>query len=218
MMRIITGSAKGKKLITLEGDATRPTSERIKEAIFSSIQFELENRKVLDLFAGSGQMGLEALSRGAASAVLADKSKDAVGVITRNAQKTKLIDRARIVNADATTYLARCTDGPFHLVFLDPPYASGLLPNVLKTLLDKELLTAGATVVAECGDPAALFGGDEALAARYSVEKEKRYGAAYVYFLAREIYGKVRCHKCWTLCAVITAAVLSISGNRVLDM
>ena len=183
MMHIITGSARGVKLETLKGEQTRPTSERAKEAIFSMLQFELEGRRVLDLFAGSGQMGLEALSRGAASAVLTDKSKDAVGVITRNAQKTKLADRARILAMDAASYLARSTDGPFHLVFLDPPYAAGLLPAVLRTLLEKKLLTAGATVVAECGDPAALFGGDAALAAKYSVEKEKRYGAAYVYFL-----------------------------------
>ncbi len=183
MMHIITGSARGVKLETLKGEQTRPTSERAKEAIFSMLQFELEGRRVLDLFSGSGQMGLEALSRGAASAVLADKARDAVLVITKNAQKTKLADRAKIVNVDAMTYLARCTDGPFHLVFLDPPYAAGLLPGVLRGLLDKKLLTAGATVVAECGDPKSLFGGDEALAARYSVEKEKRYGAAYVYFL-----------------------------------
>ena len=183
MMHIITGSARGVKLETLKGEQTRPTSERAKEAVFSMLQFDLEGRRVLDLFAGSGQMGLEALSRGALSAVLTDKSKDAVGVITRNAQKTKLGARAKILAVDAVTYLARCTDGPFHLVFLDPPYAAGLLPEVLRTLLDKKLLTAGAIVVAECGDPAALFGGDEALAARYTVEKEKRYGAAYVYFL-----------------------------------
>ncbi len=183
MMHIITGSARGVKLETLKGEQTRPTSERAKEAIFSMLQFELEGRRVLDLFSGSGQMGLEALSRGAASAVLADKSKDATLVITKNAQKTKLSERARILNADAIGYLNRCTDGPFHLVFLDPPYAAGLLPPVLRALLDKKLLTTGATVVAECGDPKALFGGDEALAARFSIEKEKRYGAAYVYFL-----------------------------------
>ena len=182
-MNIITGSARGVKLETLKGEQTRPTSERAKEAIFSMLQFDLEGRRVLDLFAGSGQMGLEALSRGAESAVLADKSKDAVGVITRNAQKTKLAARAKIVTADAATYLSRCMEDPFHLVFLDPPYAAGLLPSVLRALLDKKLLTAGATVVAECGDPDALFGGDEALAKRFSVEKEKRYGAAYVYFL-----------------------------------
>ena len=183
MMHIITGSARGVKLETLKGEQTRPTSERAKEAIFSMLQFDLEGRRVLDLFAGSGQMGLEALSRGAASAVLTDRSKDAVAIIAKNAQKTRLYDRTRILAVDAMTYLARCTDGPFHLVFLDPPYAAGLLPDVLRALLNKKLLTAGATVVAECGDPAMLFGGDEVLATRYTVEKEKRYGAAYVYFL-----------------------------------
>ena len=183
MMHIITGSARGVKLETLKGDQTRPTSERAKEAIFSMLQFDLEGRRVLDLFAGSGQMGLEALSRGAASAVLADKSKDATAIIQKNVRKTRLAERARVVNADAMSYLSRCGDGPFHLVFLDPPYAAGLLPTALRALLEQKLLTAGATVVAECGDPAALFGGDAVLASRYSVEKEKRYGAAYVYFL-----------------------------------
>ena len=100
-MRIITGSAKGVKLFTLNGeDITRPTAERVKEALFSMIQFDIEGRRVLDLFAGSGQLGLEALSRGAASATFVDSSKSAVEIIKKNAEKTKLIDRARILNAD----------------------------------------------------------------------------------------------------------------------
>ena len=87
-MRIITGTAKGKRLKTLEGDATRPTSERMKEAIFSAIQFDLEERTVLDLFAGCGQLGLEALSRGAKSAMFVDASNDAITVIKQNAVAT----------------------------------------------------------------------------------------------------------------------------------
>ncbi|MBQ2240957.1 MAG: RsmD family RNA methyltransferase, partial [Clostridia bacterium] len=92
-MRIITGSARGVSLMTLPGEATRPTAERTKEAVFSMIQFDIEGRKILDLFAGSGQLALEALSRGAASAVLCDKSKEAINIIKKNAEKTRLSDR-----------------------------------------------------------------------------------------------------------------------------
>lgn len=183
MMHIITGSARGTHLHTLPGNNTRPTSERAKEAIFSMLQFDLEGRRVLDLFSGSGQMGLETLSRGAAHAVLVDKERAAVEVIRKNAEKTRLAAKATICMSDALSYLNGCREQPFHLVFLDPPYAAGLLPPVLRALLARGLLTRAATVVAECGDPADLFGGDEALASRYTIVKEKRYGAAYVYFL-----------------------------------
>ena len=183
MMHIITGSARGVRLETLPGEATRPTSERAKEAVFSMLQFELQGRRVLDLFAGSGQMGLETLSRGAAQAVLVDRAKDACAVITRNAVKTKLKDKTKILSLDALSYLRSSADGPFHLVFLDPPYASGQLPLVLRALWESKLLTPGATVVAECGDPDALFGDDESLRAYYEITKNKRYGAAHVFFL-----------------------------------
>lgn len=183
MMHIITGRARGVRLDTLPGVATRPTSERAKEAIFSMLQFDLQGRRVLDLFAGSGQMGLETVSRGAAHATLVDAAKEAVAVIRRNAEKTRLAADVSILQADALAYLDRCQEQPFHLVFLDPPYAAGLLPSVLARLLDRRLLTAGATVVAECADPKDLFGGDEALAARYNIIKTKRYGVAHVFFL-----------------------------------
>lgn len=183
MMHIITGRARGVRLETLPGTATRPTSERAKEAIFSMLQFDLQGRRVLDLFAGSGQMGLETVSRGATHATLVDAAKDAVAVIRRNAEKTRLSDNVSILQADALAYLDRCHEQSFHLVFLDPPYAAGLLPLVLARLLDRHLLTSGATVVAECADPKDLFGGDETLAARYDIIKTKRYGVAHVFFL-----------------------------------
>lgn len=184
MMHIITGSARGVRLETLPGEKTRPTAERTKEAVFSMLQFDLEGRRVLDLFAGSGQLGLEALSRGAAFAVMVDQAKEACAVINRNATKTKLASKARILSMEALAYLRGCADAPFHLVFLDPPYAAGLLPPVLEALADQGLLAPNATVVAECGDPNALFGENEALRARYEITKNKRYGAAHVFFLS----------------------------------
>ena len=135
MMRIITGKARGVRLTTLAGDNTRPTSERAKEAVFSMLQFDLNHTNVLDLFAGSGQMGLEALSRGADTAVLCDRSREAVEVIRANATKTKLLPQCEIACADFYTQLKNMRKKKrFDIVFLDPPYALGVLPQVLQTL------------------------------------------------------------------------------------
>ncbi len=183
MMHIITGSARGVRLDTLAGDATRPTSERAKEAIFSMLQFDLEKRRVLDLFAGSGQMALEALSRGAARATLVDKAPAAVEILRKNAAKTRLSDRAEIVCADALAFLQGYRGEPFHLIFLDPPYAAGLLPAALRCIAARALATPGATLVAECADPKDLFGDDKSLSDAFEITKTKRYGAASVFFL-----------------------------------
>ena len=104
-MRVITGSARGRKLITLEGDDVRPTTDIVKEALFSIIQFEIEGRKVLDLFGGSGQLAIEALSRGADSAVIIDESEKAVEIIKTNAKKTNLMKKCRIARQDYSEYL-----------------------------------------------------------------------------------------------------------------
>ena len=130
-MRIITGSARGAVLTTLEGEATRPTSSKVKEAIFSSIQFDLEGRRFLDLFAGSGQMGLEALSRGAEKAVMVDNSREAIEIMKANAQKTHLYQKTSILCMDFQQYI-RSARGKiqFDIVFLDPPYALRLIPRL----------------------------------------------------------------------------------------
>ena len=130
-MRIITGSAKGVSLLTLEGDATRPTSARAKEALFSMLQFDIEGRRVLDLFGGSGQLGLEAHSRGAAACTFVDAAPEAVAVIRKNIEKTGFADRARVQNTDYRNFLRKCAADGFDLVFLDPPYASDALADAL---------------------------------------------------------------------------------------
>ena len=127
-MRIITGSARGTKLATLEGDATRPTTDRVKEALFSMIQFDIEGRNVLDLFGGCGQLALEALSRGAAKATIIDQSRDATNIIIENAKKTHLFDRCRISTADYTSFIrGAAKKEKYDIIFLDPPYNTGLL-------------------------------------------------------------------------------------------
>lgn len=184
MMRIITGRARGVKLNTLEGEATRPTSERAKEAIFSVIQFDISGKQVLDLFAGSGQMGLEALSRGAAHAVLCDRSREAAAVINSNAIKTKLAPFCDVICSDWEILLrTQKKRAKFDLVFLDPPYALGLIPKALAKLDEYGLLESGAIVVCESGDEDGFFGGDERLAARFEVQRRARYGVAHVLIL-----------------------------------
>ncbi len=183
MMRIITGRARGIRLDTLEGENTRPTSERAKEAIFSRLQFEVAGRRVLDLFAGSGQMGLEAVSRGATHAVLVDQAKDAVAVIRKNAERTRLADDCTVVCSDFAEFLrTRRGREPFDLVFIDPPYAMNACRAAVEALLDNRLLTPHGIVVLESGEPDPL-GVDTAIASRFEVLRTARYGKAYVTIL-----------------------------------
>ena len=130
-MRVITGYARGKRLQTLEGEAVRPTSEKIKEAVFSSIQFDIEGRRFLDLFAGSGQMGIEALSRGAESCDFCDTSAAAIDIIKSNLANCGLTDNASVHKTDFSTFLASRSK-TFDIAFLDPPYKAGYIPSVLE--------------------------------------------------------------------------------------
>lgn len=177
-MRIITGSAKGIKLTTLDGDNTRPTSERAKEGIFSMLQFDIEGRSFLDLFGGSGQMALEALSRGASSATIVDRSNEAVKIIRTNAQKTRLADRCNIVCEDYAEYIRHSSGAKFDLVMLDPPYALDLIRPALRGLVDKDMLKPGSYIVCESGEED-IFGNDSELRAKFEVLKKTRYGIAY---------------------------------------
>ena len=135
-MRIISGTAKGRKLKTLAGDNVRPTSDKVKEAIFSAIQFDIEGRSFLDLFAGSGQMGLEALSRGAKSATFIDSSAESVKVLKENITALGFENSSKLMRSDALSFLSLCGD-KFDIAFLDPPYAAGLLEKALDLVCDK---------------------------------------------------------------------------------
>lgn len=129
-MRVITGISKGRVLKTLEGENTRPTIERVKEAVFSIIQFEIEGRRVLDLFAGSGQLGIETLSRGADSAVFIDSDKQAIQIVKANLESTGLGENAAVLQTDALAFL-QTSELIFDIVFLDPPYGTGVLQKAL---------------------------------------------------------------------------------------
>ena len=175
MMRIITGSAKGKKLVSLEGDATRPTSERIKEAVFSSIQFDVEGRRVLDLFAGSGQMGLESLSRGAQKATFIDLSREAMEIVKQNAKITGFFDVSHFLVSDWRNYIRKASGREqFDLVFVDPPYALQCCADAADYLAERELIIPGAIVVLESGEEEISM--DDPRLSGYKVIKSTHYG------------------------------------------
>lgn len=133
-MRVITGIARGKRLVTLDGKDVRPTSEKVKEALFSALQFDIEGRRILDLFAGSGQLGIEALSRGAKNATFVDSSNNSVKVIKKNLETTGFADIAKVVMCDYSAFTAMCRDN-FDIAFLDPPYNEGILLPAIKSVL-----------------------------------------------------------------------------------
>lgn len=183
-MRIITGTARGTRLATLDGEATRPTAERVKEAVFSMIQFDLMDTTVLDLFAGSGQMGLEALSRGAEKAHFIDRSAEAIEIVRKNAEKTRLIEKSSIFCTDSIDYLKRSKGRcKFDYVFIDPPYGSGLVKESLALLADGTMLNDGAWLIVE-DETEDIFGGDEELASKFNIEKSNRYGRVHIVVLS----------------------------------
>ena len=129
-MRVITGTARGRRLKELEGMETRPTTGKVKESLFSIIQFDIEGRRVLDLFAGTGQLGIEALSRGAARCVFLDENREAVNIVMRNCKTCGVFDRSRVNVGEAARYLSACRE-QFDVVLLDPPFRGGTLEKIL---------------------------------------------------------------------------------------
>ncbi len=147
-MRVISGTARGVSLKPPEGQQTRPTTDRVKEALFSILHFDLPEASVLDLFGGTGQLGIEALSRGAASAVFVDAGEAACRLIRENLKRTKMEPCASVIRCDYLAYLARCRE-QFDIVLLDPPYAEVFLENALKKLTEIDILKSGGIIVAE---------------------------------------------------------------------
>ena len=170
-MRVITGTARGRRLLEPEGMDTRPTTDRVKEGIFSSIQFEIEGRRVLDLFGGTGQMGIEALSRGAAHCTFLDLRKEAVGVMRENLKRTGFAEDAAVVQGDYLAFLTRCKE-KFDLIFLDPPYGTGMLEKAMEIITEIDIVSENGIIVCESAAQAEL----PDLPAPYEKGREYRYG------------------------------------------
>ncbi len=182
-MKIITGSAKGANLETLSGDMTRPTSQRVKEAIFSMIQFDIDGTMVLDLFAGCGQMGLEALSRGAKKATFCDSSREATEIVIKNAKKTRLFDKCRISTCDYKQMIKGISGKEkYDIVFIDPPYKKGAVAEVLELLVNYDILNVGAFVICESGEED-IFLSKDYLKEKFQVQKIAKYSISYITLL-----------------------------------
>ncbi len=181
-MRIITGKAKGIVVKTPRGEATRPTAERVKEAVFSMLQFDIEGRNVLDLFAGSGQMGLEALSRGASNATFIDKSKDAIKFIKENIEKTGFTRFATVFQGDYLDFIRRNSTGAYDIIIIDPPYALKMYNPALKALLSANMIKPTSLIVCESGTDE-IFNGDTELQTKFDVAKQNKYGNTFITIL-----------------------------------
>ena len=173
-MRVISGTARGRKLKELTGIEIRPTSDMVKESIFNIVQFDIEGRQVLDLFAGTGQLGIEALSRGARSAVFVDISREAVKLVKDNVELCGFSDVSTFFRRDALSYLKHC--GTFDLIFIDPPFDTKLAGMSLERIIEFDKLDTNGIIICETGADIAAPG----VLPPYYLLKEYIYGSVKV--------------------------------------
>jgi len=186
MMRIITGKAKGVRLATLNGDAVRPTTEMAKEGIFSAIQFDLAEKSFLDLFAGSGQMGLEALSRGASSCVFVDCSEDSLAIVRKNVEKTGFQSQSRLVRSEYGEFIKSAAKKKlsFDYIFADPPYEKDLTAELIKRIIRADMLKPGGLLMVEtAADSWEEDKVPQEVWEKIASVKQYKFSKCYVYFV-----------------------------------
>ena len=185
-MRIISGTARGTKLFTLEGLDTRPTLDRVKEPLFNIINFDLEDAVVLDLFAGSGALGLEAISRGAKKVFLCEKNRNAANIVEKNIEKTKFQDQAILIRNDfekAISFIEQLNE-KIDVVFIDPPYKTNLIKKSLEKILDSDILNDDFIIIAETDEPERILKDINIL--NINVFDTRKYGRVSLIFLNRK--------------------------------
>ena len=180
-MRIISGKARGTKLYTLDGTATRPTLDRVKESLFNIIQNDIEDSTVLDLFSGSGAIGLEFLSRGAKRAVLCDSSKDAIKIIKQNVQKTHFEEKVEVYNMEFTKLVERLQNQKFDIIYIDPPYATDFIKISLEKIVEYELVNENTKIIVETDDETRILNQIEKM--DVEITDKRKYGRATIIFL-----------------------------------
>lgn len=180
-MRIISGCRRGHKLYEFSGDNVRPTTDRVKEAIFNLIQFDVPGAVVLDMFAGSGALSFEALSRGAERAVLVDIEKSSVKVIKKNITELKFEDLCDVEEKSCFDFAKTCKN-KFDIIFLDPPYNKGFIEPALEAIFENDLLTADGIIVLESDNTDFRYQHNH-----FEMLKQKKYGRTYI-----TIYGKMK--------------------------
>ena len=178
-MRVITGTARGRKLKEPVGFDIRPTTDMVKEAMFSILQFDIEGRRVLDLFGGTGQLGIEAASRGAASVVIVDENRESVKLIKENVAHCQL--NINVVQGDSISYLGRCDK--FDVIIIDPPYDSGYVEKSLKKIKEFDILSEGGIIICETRKEMLLPELDKP----YVFKKEYKYGKVKLSVYTKEI-------------------------------
>lgn len=180
-MRIISGTARGTKLYTLEGQTTRPTLDRVKESLFNIIQNEIPNSVFLDLFSGSGAIGLEAASRGAKKVILCDKSKDAIKIINKNIEKTHLSEKVELYNLDYELLLKTKIKENLDIVYIDPPYDSDFAIKSIKCIIDKKLINENSNIIIETDDEEKIL--ENLKKVEVEITDKRKYGRAVLIFL-----------------------------------
>ena len=180
-MRIISGKARGTKLYTLDGTATRPTLDRVKESLFNIIQNDIEDSTVLDLFSGSGAIGLEFLSRGAKRAVLCDSSKDAIKIIKQNVQKTHFEEKVEVYNMEFTKLVERLQNQKFDIIYIDPTYATDFIKISLEKIIEYELVNENTKIIVETDDETRILNQIEKM--DVEITDKRKYGRATIIFL-----------------------------------
>ncbi len=173
-MRVISGSARGTKLLSPANEDIRPTSDKVKEAVFGALQFQLVDKQVLDLFAGSGALGIEALSRGAKGCTFIDKSRSSIRLIEQNVGKANVAQKSEIRCADALQFMNQ-TQSVFDIIFIDPPYHAGIYNETLNKLNEKQILSKEGMIVCESSEPLNYE--------PFEAYKIKKYGNTIVAFL-----------------------------------
>lgn len=182
-MRIISGKARGTKLFTLDGLNTRPTLDRVKEPLFNILNFKLEDSVVLDLFAGSGALGLEAISRGAKQAIFSENNREAKKIIEKNIDKTKFTDSVLLINNDYKNALSIVSEKNIKcdVVFIDPPYKTDLIKNALEEILKKDILNEDAIIVLETDEPERIE--QDIANLDFEIIDNRKYGRVSLFFL-----------------------------------
>lgn len=185
-MRIIAGRMKGTKLFTLDGLNTRPTLDRVKEPLFSIINFKLEDATILDLFSGSGALGLESISRGAKRAYLCDNSRDAIHIIKQNVQKTKTENETEVIFSNYEKALEKFseTNIKFDIIFLDPPYKTEFAEKATEIIINKNLLNKDGIIIIETDTKETVLQNLKNL--EVEVYDERKYGRVTLLFLCTE--------------------------------
>ena len=183
-MRVISGKARGTKIYTLDEKITRPTLDRVKESIFNIIQTRIEDCIFVDLFAGSGAIGIEAASRGAKKVILCDKSKEAIEVINKNIAKTHLTEKTEVYNCDYVSCLNKLKEKKVDIIYIDPPYALNLIENSIIEILKLDIIGENSLLILETDDENRILNFLDTKK-EFKIIDKRKYGRAYVIFITK---------------------------------